>query len=106
MMSRDARIWIGLTLLIVLAFNYAIIGFPLYRKAANLHDRSTTMLMKQIKSGNALNTSAEEDYILEIFRREKAAIDRKLIVLNAISLTFVVLAASWTLFGLAMNKKK
>jgi len=105
-MTRKARLWTGATLLIILAFNYGIIGLPLIRKAASLNDKATTMLMKKIKTGNALRTSSEEDYILDIFRREKEAITRKLVILNAVSLTFVVIIGSWTLFGLIVNKKK
>ncbi|GEM_PF-1067589 len=105
-MTRKARLWTGATLIIILAFNYGIIGMPLIRKAASLNDKATTMLMKKIKTGNALRTSSEEDYILDIFRREKEAITRKLVILNAISLTFVVIIGSWTLFGLVMPKKK
>jgi len=105
-MTRQARLWTGITLFAILAINYGIIGFPLYRKAVNLHDKATTMLMKQIKSGNALRTSAEEDYILEIFRREKASIDRKLFILNSAAITLVILLGSWTAFGLLTGKKK
>jgi len=105
-MTRKARLWTGATLIIILAFNYGIVGMPLIRKSASLNDKATTMLMKKIKTGNALRTSSEEDYILDVFRREKEAITRKLIVVNAIALTFVIIIGSWTLFGLVLPKKK
>lgn len=105
-MSKNARIWVGVTLLFVLAFNYGLIGLPLYRKAANLNDKATTMMIKKVKSGHALRTSAEEDYILEIFRREKISIDKKLFVLNAVALTLAIIVGSWTAFGLMSNKKR
>ena len=105
-MTRKARLWTGATLILILAFNYGIIGMPLIRKAASLNDKATTMLMAKIKSGNVLRTSSEEDYILDVFRREKEAITRKLVVLNASSLTIVILIASWTLFGMVGSKKK
>ncbi|MDD5428931.1 MAG: hypothetical protein PHI58_06860 [Candidatus Omnitrophica bacterium] len=105
-MTKKARLWTGVTLIIILAFNYGIIGLPMIRKAISLNDKSTKILMAKIKSGNALRSSSEEEYILDIFRREKEAITRKLIVLNAISLTFVVVIASWTLFGLVIGKDK
>ena len=105
-MTRKARLWTGATLILILAFNYGIIGMPLIRKAISLNDKATTMMMTKIKAGNALRTSSEEDYILDIFRREKESITRKLVVLNAIALTFVILIGSWTLFGLVINKKK
>lgn len=105
-MTRNARVWTGITLFIVMAFNYGLIGLPLYRKAANLNDKATTMMIKKVKSGNALRTSAEEDYILDIFRREKSAIDKKLFILNAAALTLTILVGSWTVFGLYINKRK
>ena len=105
-MTRKARLWTGATLILILAFNYGIIGMPLIRKAISLNDKATTIVMAKIKAGNALRTSSEEDYILDIFRREKESITRKLIVLNAVALTFVILIGSWTLFGLVINKKK
>ena len=105
-MTRKARIWIGATLVLILAFNYGIIGMPLIRKAMSLNDKATAMLMQKIKSGNALRSSSEEDYVFDIFRREKETITRKLVVLNAISLTVLVVIGSWTLFGLVLPKKK
>ena len=79
---------------------------PLIRKAASLNDKATKILMGKIKTGNALRTSSEEDYILDVFRREKESITRKLIVVNAIALTFVIIIGSWTLFGLVLPRKK
>jgi hypothetical protein len=97
--------WTGVTLIIILAFNYSIFGFPLYRIRSSLNDKSTVMLMKQIKSGSLLK-GAEEDYILDIFRREKAAIDRKLLILNAAAATLLILITSWMVFGLLFSKRK
>ena len=103
-MSRNARLWTGLTLLIILVFNYGIIGLPLYRKAISIHDKSTAMLIKQIKSPNPLRT-ADEEYIFDIFRREKAAIDTKLVILNAVGITLLIIIESWTAFGLIIKKR-
>ena len=105
-MTRKARLWTGATLIIILAFNYGIIGMPLIHKAISLNDKATTIMMAKIKAGNALRTSSEEDYILDIFRREKESITRKLVILNTIALTFVIIIGSWTLFGLVLPKKK
>ncbi|MDO8525061.1 MAG: hypothetical protein Q7S07_01050 [Candidatus Omnitrophota bacterium] len=105
-MTRKGRLWIGGTLILILAFNYGLIGMPLIRKAASLNDKATKILMGKIKAGHALRSSAEEDYILDIFRREKESVTRKLIVVNAIALTFVIIIGSWTLFGLVALKKK
>ena len=105
-MTRKARLWTGATLVLILAFNYGLFGMPLIRKAMSLNDKSTTVLMNKIKSGHSLRTSSEEEYILDIFRREKESITRKLIMLNAVALTCLIIIGSWTLFGLVLQKKK
>lgn len=106
MMTREVRLWTGITFFVILAVNYGIIGFPLYRKAVSLRDKATTMMIGKIKSGNVLRTSAEEDYILDIFRREKASIDKRLFILNSATVTLIILIVSWTAFGLLAGKKK
>ena len=105
-MTRKARLWIGATLVLILAFNYGIVGMPLIRKAMSLNDKATTLVMGRIKAGHVLRTSSEEEYLLDIFRREKESITRKLIVLNAVSLTILIAIGSWTLFGLVMPRRK
>lgn len=45
-MTKNTRVWVGMTLLIVLAFNYGIFGIPLYRKEASLNDKATVMAMQ------------------------------------------------------------
>lgn len=102
-MTRSKRIWIGVTLLIILAFNYSIFGFPLYRKAVSLNDKATVMLMNKIKSGKVLKGS-DDEYILDIFRREKIAIDRKLLVLNSLAISFAIIIGSWVVFGLVSRR--
>lgn len=106
MMTREVRLWTGITFFVILAVNYGIIGFPLYRKAVSLHDKATTMMIGKIKSGNVLRTSAEEDYILDIFRREKASIDKKLFILNSVTITVLIFITSWTVFGLVAYRRK
>ncbi len=104
-MTRRARLWIGATLILILAFNYGLIGMPLIRKAMSLNDKSTTVLMSRIKAGHSLRSSSEEEYILDIFRRERESVIRSLVVVNAVALTFVIVIISWTLFGLILTKK-
>jgi hypothetical protein len=99
-------LWTGATLVLILAFNYGLIGMPLIRKAMSLNDKATTVLMNKIKSGNVLRTSSEEEYILDIFKRERESVIRRLVVVNAVTLTLVIIIASWTLFGLVLPKKK
>jgi len=104
-MSRKGRLWIGLTLFVVLVFNYAMIGVPLIKKSATIQARSRDIIIRHVKSGDVLNGS-DEDYVLELFRREKSAIDRKLLVLNSVTISIAILVASWTIFGLILRKKK
>jgi hypothetical protein len=104
-MTRKARIWTGATLLLVIAINYAIIGLPLMRKSASLQDKYRDILIKQVKSGTIFKDS-EGEYILEVFKREKSGIERKLLVLNLAGVSLAVLIASWTVFGLIAHKKR
>ena len=105
-MNRKARLWTGATLVLILAFNYGLIGMPLIRKAISLNDKTTTMLMAKVKAGHSLRTSSEEEYILDIFRRERESVIRKLVIVNAIALTCIIIIGSWTLFGLVVPRKK
>ena len=104
-MTHKARIWIGITLLIVLAFNYAIIGFPMIKRASSIENKSKAMLISQIKSGKVLKNS-EDEFILEILKREKASVDRKILVLNGIAISLVIVVISWTAFGLLFHRKR
>jgi hypothetical protein len=44
--------------------------------------------------------------MLDIFRREKALIDKRMFMLNCASASIFVILASWTLFGLISRKEK
>ena len=104
-MTRKARLWTGGTLLLVLVFNYAVMAFPLVRKSAALKEKANSIFIRQIKAGDVLSGS-DEDYVLEMFRNEKVAIDRKFHLLNVVSTTLAILIASWTIFGLVFYRKK
>lgn len=104
-MSRKARMWLGATLLLILAFNYAIIGLPLIKRASSIETKSKAILISQVKSGKVLKNS-EDEFILEILKREKASIDRKMLVLNGIAASLVIIVVSWTAFGLLFHRKR
>jgi hypothetical protein len=104
-MINKARMWVGITLLIVIGFNYSLIGFPLYKKAASIQDAAKTMLIKQAKSNDVLKGSREE-YILDIFRKEKHGVDQGIMVLNCVSVSALLIVASWTVFGLLFKRKQ
>jgi len=104
-MTSKARVWIALTLLVILLFNYAVVGYPLARKSQMIKDKYAAILIKQVKSGDVLKSS-EDEYLLDIFRKEKMAIDRKTIVLNCVSASLFILVASWMIFGMLAHKGK
>ncbi len=86
----------GVTLLIVIALNYAVIGLPLYKRSASIEKKANAIIMSK---------SADDEFVLEIFKKEKRAVDKKIMVLNCISGTLVVLVLSWTAFGMVFSKK-
>jgi hypothetical protein len=103
-MTRKARIWTGLTLLLILAFNYAVIGIPLFKRSSSIENKSKAMLVSQLKSGKFLKNS-EDEYILEILKREKAYLDRRILILNLVGASLGILIASWVVFGVVAHKK-
>lgn len=98
-MIRNSRVWIGLTLLLVILLNYAIIGIPLIRMSETIKTETRSILIKQAKAGQVFENSAD-DYLLGIFRKEKASVDRKMLILNSVSATIALLVMSWTVFGM------
>jgi len=104
-MTRKARMWTGATLLAAVVINYAIMGIPLYRKAASIDEQSKAVLIRQVKSGSILKGGGDE-YLLELFRKEKAAIDRSAIILNCAGITAAIFIASWTIFGIIFHRKR
>ena len=95
-MTRKARIWMGLTLLMVLVFNYLMFGYPLFKKKAYIQKRSQAILVVK---------NADDEYILEILRKEKEIVDRKIRIINCIGISFAIIITSWTVFGLIVHKK-
>ena len=96
-MTRKARIWIGITLLIVLALNYALIAYPLVKKSVSLRDKMRKALISQ---------ALDDEYFLEIYRKEKLAVDRKILLVNCVALSFGIIVVSWTAFGIIAHRKK
>jgi len=102
-MSKKARIWIGSTILAVMIFNYAVIGLPLYRKISLLENRIRLIMIKQVKMGNILSDS-EDNYVLDLLKKETITIDRKLVVLNCAAVSAIIITMSWMIFGLAVSR--
>ena len=104
-MTKKARAWTGATLLVVLMFNYAVMALPLVKRSALLKEKANSIFIRQIKAGDVLSGSVD-DYVLELLRIEKTSLDKKLKMLNVVSVTMAILIASWTIFGLILPKKK
>lgn len=102
-MSRKARIWLGVTLLLALGVNYIIIGAPMIRRSEALKVESRAVLIKYAKSGSTF-TDTENDYLLQIFRKEQASLGKQILVLNCASATLALLVVSWTAFGVVHKK--
>lgn len=103
-MGSKARAWIGATVLAVILVNYAFIGFPLISKANSINRKSKIILMNQVRSGSIF-VNSEDEYLLEVFRKEKSSIGAKLTVLNSVAATLTFITLSWTAFGLLSRKK-
>lgn len=102
-MTGKARLWTGVTIFIVLALNYAAFTIPLAQKASSIEDRAMSIMRKQFESGK-ITPRPGDDYILEILKKEKTAIDRKLGLLNMAAISCAVVLLSWMLFGFISNK--
>lgn len=96
-MTRKAKIWTGATLLLVLALNYALVAYPLSKKSILLRNKARVIM---------LSKSSDDEYFLELYRKEKLAVDKKILFLNCIALSCVIIIASWMAFGLITHKKK
>lgn len=103
-MEPRKRLWIGVTLLIVILFNYILIGVPLLSKSNSISHKTKTILIKQAKPSGIFN-NMDDDYMLDVFRKERANVDTKIMILNAISATVTFFVLSWTLFGLIFKRK-
>jgi hypothetical protein len=104
-MNQKARAWTGITLLVVIAFNYMLIGVPLISKSASIEKRSKEIIAGQAKSKNVFR-KADDAYILEVLRREKASLDRNTAILNCAAASLAFLVVSWTVFGLLFRWRR
>jgi hypothetical protein len=93
-MSRKARVWIGVTLLAVVLFNYLNIGAPLYRRMNSL-DNKVRVFTKH----------SEDTYVIDVLKREMITIDKKIVVLNCVAVSLAIIIVSWMVFGLAVHRE-
>ena len=104
-MTRKARLWTGVTIFVVLLLNYAAFAIPLAKRSASIEERAMVMMREDFESGKALKGS-DNDYILQILKKEKMTIDRKLGALNVVAASIAIVIMSWTLFGMILNKPR
>jgi hypothetical protein len=102
-MTRKARLWTGVTILVVLVLNYAAFAIPLAQRSSSIEEKAMSMMRKQFESGS-VSADTGDDYIIQILKKEKATIDKKLAALNMAAASCAILVASWILFGLVSNK--
>jgi hypothetical protein len=103
-MSRKARLWAGVTLLLALALNYIIIGAPMIRRSEALKVEMRAILIKYARAGTNI-ASMDQDYLLQVFRKEQGSLDRQILILNCASATIGLLVISWTVFGILHSRK-
>ena len=102
-MTRKARLWTGVTIFVILTLNYAAFAIPLAQRSSSIEERAMVMMREDFESGKALKGS-ENDYILQILKKVKASVDRKLGALNMAAVSLAIVVASWTLFGMISNR--
>ena len=95
-MSKNARLWIGVTLFLVLSINYFMLGFPLLNRNAAVQEKYREILIKQAKSTDMSKNTADE-YLMDALREEKGVITKKLVLLNCVAASLSVIIVSWEL---------
>jgi len=68
-------------------------------KSNSIKEKAKVILVKQVKSDMIFKDS-DEEFMLNLFRKEKASIDTKVLILNCAAATIAFFVASWTVFGL------
>ena len=92
-MSRKAKVWIGVTLLAIILFNYLAIGIPLYKRMNSL-DNKVRIFTKH----------SEDTYVTDILKREMITVDKKIVILNCVAVSVAIIIMSWIIFGLVVNR--
>ena len=93
-MSRKARVWIGVTLLAIILFNYLAIGVPLYRRMGSLGNKI-----------RIFTKSSEDAYIIGVLKKETISIDKKIVILNCAAASLAIIVVSWLIFALAVHRE-
>jgi len=92
-MRQEARIWVGVTLLMIILFNYLAIGIPLYKRMNSLDNRV-----------RIFTKHSEDTYVTDVLKREMVTIDKKIVILNCVAVSAAIIIVSWIIFGLAVHR--
>ena len=93
-MKRKTRLWIGVTLLVVVLFNYLSLGIPLYKRMNSL-DEKVKIFTK----------NSEDAFIINVLKKEAISIDKKIVILNCVAVSVVIIITSWLIFGLIVRRE-
>jgi len=80
--------------LVILLFNYLAIGMPLYKRMSSLDDKV-----------RVFTKHSENTYIVDVLRREMVTVGKKLVVLNCVAVSVVIIIVSWIMFGLVVRRE-
>jgi hypothetical protein len=84
--------------------NYVIIGAPIIRMNEAIKTQTRSILLKQAKAGELFN-NPQDEYLVNLFRKEKASNDRKVLLLNCVSASLAFVVLSWMIFGIAGRRR-
>lgn len=93
-MNRKVRLWIGITLLAIVLFNYLSIGIPLYKRINSL-DKKVKIFTK----------NSEDAFIIDVLKKEAISIDKKIVILNCAAVSVAIIITSWLIFGLVFHRE-
>jgi len=93
-MRKNTRIWIGITLLVIVIFNYLAIGVPLYNRVNSLQSK--------IK---VFSKNSEDSYIIDILKKEIVILNSKITLLNRIAISVTIIIISWIIFSLVFFRE-
>jgi hypothetical protein len=74
------------------------------RRAEALKVEVRAILLKYAKSDAGFN-NMENDYLMQVFRKEQSGLGRQILLLNCASATLGLLVISWTVFGILHGKQ-
>lgn len=93
-MTKNARVWIGLTLLTILVFNYLALALPLYNRMSSLESSMKSMTKAKV-----------DNYIIDVLKKETLNISKKLVIINCVAASVGIIIVSWMAFGLIVRRE-